>query len=731
MKKIKSLQLMVVIGLGFFLTYITTVFAAGSANLSIEGNSTVAEGSNITLTIAVNNITSDAGGVVSVGGTIKFNPTYLQYVSSDASMAPYQTQYQAANAASGSIKIAALDNSMESGITSSARMISVTFKALKKGSTTVTFENGEITDTADILNATFGSKTITIGESTPVEPVEEKSKDATLSGLAVDGYTISPAFDKDTTNYTLTVPNDATSINVTGLSTDKKASVSGTGTKTLKEGSNEIAIVVTAEDGTTKKTYILTITREEKKEEPVVEKSKDATLKKLDVSGFTLYPTFNKDVTNYNMSVNNNITALNVEALATDSKAKVDITGTSGWVVGVNAIKIKVTAEDGTEKIYTVNVTRKAGETTPASTTPKSSNNYLKELSTTTGELSPKFSSTTNNYNITVPYEVNKLDLKAVATDGKAKVNIKGNENFKVGEVNVVEIEVIAEDGSSRSYTINVTKSAKTSNNKLDDLIVSGGSTAMTPKFSPDTYEYDVEVAKGTKTLDIKPIINNSKAKVEVTGNDELKEGNNVILVKVTDENGFVQYYKINAYKKVSSGSTIFGSEFPWWILLIILFLIPIIILLWLLTRRDKDEKETSPVAPTIEFKPEFNFSSKNGTDDDYVEAGGVLNQVSDKKDLKDLPNSSFNSDMYGAGTSTNQLNEPKVIEAKVEEIPYDPYDEVVTKDELIDAINEKDVAKLKILYEQEMLNREKERVKEQEESSKMSREERNKDEEI
>ena len=41
-----------------------------------------------------------------------------------------------------------------------------------------------------------------------------------------------------------------------------------------------------------------------------------------------------------------------------------------------------------------------------------------------------------------------------------------------------------------------------------------------------------------------------------------------------------------------------------------------------------------------------------------------------------------------------------KTLEPK-EEV-YDPYDDVVTKDELIDAINDKDPKKLKILYEQD-----------------------------
>ena len=57
------------------------------------------------------------------------------------------------------------------------------------------------------------------------------------------------------------------------------------------------------------------------------------------------------------------------------------------------------------------------------------------------------------------------------------------------------------------------------------------------------------------------------------------------------------------------------------------------------------------------------------------------------------------------------------------ESVPYDPYDEIVTKDELIDAIEEglstKNPEKLKMLLEQEELNRKKEELRRKEESNK------------
>lgn len=754
MKSFKKLKLMAVIGIGLILAYATNVFASGSASLTIEGDSSVAEGSNITLNLYVTDITSDAGGVVSVGGVLNFETAYLEYVSADAATDPYTIQYQAKNVSTGALKIAGIDNTMEAGITSKTRIISVTFKALKQGSTTVTFDNGELADTGDILNATFGTKTITIGEATtpdpgPVDPdpgptpgpvidpeptPATKSNDATLSDLGVSGYSLSPAFDSSKTSYTLTVPKDATSITVTGTTNDTNATVSGVGSKTLSDGENTIAVVVTAEDGT-KKTYTIKVTKEADTTEPEPAKSDDATLKSLDVSGYTLSPKFSPNTTSYTMTVASTVSSLKVDAIASDDNATVTVTGNSGWTEGVNVVKIKVTAEDGTEKIYTVNVTKKGTTaTTGGTTTTKSSDNYLKELSTTNGTLSPKFVKTTSNYNITVPYDVEKLDLKAIANNSKAKVTITGNSDLKVGN-NVIEIEVTAEDGSSRSYTINVTKSAKTSNNKLTNIILDGGNTSLSPVFNPDVYEYNIEVDPKTNSIDLKAITGNSNAKVEVTGNNNLQEGNNVILVKVTDENGFTQYYQINAYKKASNGLGLLGTGFSTWLISGLLILIPVLLILLILAKKKKEEKEPQTAGATIEFKPEFNFSSKNGTDDDYVESGAVLNQNSgipvdkierfqekqektQKIDIRDIPTSIGMSSNYDTGLNRSMMEEypERELPKRNSEIPYDPYDNVVTKDEIIDALNDKDPEKLKVLYEQEMLNRKKEELRKRDE---------------
>ena len=87
------------------------------------------------------------------------------------------------------------------------------------------------------------------------------------------------------------------------------------------------------------------------------------TLDSITVSDCTLDPAFNSATTEYSCTVKNNISTVNVNATATSTKAKVRGLGAKDLVEGKNTLPIRVIAEDGSEKIYNVNVTRKVGVT--------------------------------------------------------------------------------------------------------------------------------------------------------------------------------------------------------------------------------------------------------------------------------------------------------------------------------------------------------------------------------
>ncbi len=95
------------------------------------------------------------------------------------------------------------------------------------------------------------------------------SSDATLSALTLSSGTLSPSFASGTITYTASVGNGASSLTLTPttnsggtVTINGNAAASGQGFPvSLSVGDNMLSIVVTAADGTTTKTYTLTVTR--------------------------------------------------------------------------------------------------------------------------------------------------------------------------------------------------------------------------------------------------------------------------------------------------------------------------------------------------------------------------------------------------------------------------------------------------------------------------------------
>lgn len=688
MKKIIKLNIFkLVIFVITLIGFVSPVFASGSATVGFSSNSTVSLGSNITVSLSISNISDSNGGVSSFEGNLVFDNEYLEYVSGTGTSSPYSFQINP----SASYKMAGLDTSLSNGINKTTTIFTFVFKAKKSGTTQITVSNAKLNNNSERMNVTVNPKSITIeGGSTSV-----KNSDATLKSLSVDGYTLSPSFSANNTSYSIKVPSNVSSINLSAISNSDKAKIEGIGNVYLTGNVTNVVVKVTAEDGTVK-SYNIKIEREGS-----TVKSSDATLKSLDVSGYTLIPGFKSNVNTYSIKVKNNITGLNVKAIANSDKASVSISGNKNWKEGNNTITIKVIAEDGSVNNYIVNVERESSESKKDDS--KSSDNYLKELTIQSShEIKPKFNKSVMSYNITVPYEVEKLNLNAITSEKNAKVEITGNEKFKVGELNVVEIKVTAEDGSVRIYSLNVTRSTTSSKTGLKNIEIKD--VELSPLFNSNTLEYKAKVKGNKDKLDISATTIDSNSKFEIIGNENLKVGHNNILIKVTDEQGFSSYYSIDVEKEENKILGLSPLQFGI-ISGIIGFLL--LLLLILLFKKKKDKGEKTPNMPVIEVKPEFNFGSKNVSDDDVIH--GNYNQ---------------NSSLAG--------NEPKKLESKIydadyeESIPYDPYDDIVTKREIVDAIHEatekKDPSKLNMLLKQDELNRIKKELKEKEESENKNR---------
>ena len=281
---------------------------------------------------------------------------------------------------------------------------------------------------------------------------DNRDKTNTLSSLEIENYKISPDFNKNTVNYTLTVKKDVTSVKINAtLDSDKSSFNKGYGPRTvnLNYGVNTILIKVTSESKSTK-TYTIKVTRED-------DRSSNNYLKSLNVSSGDFE--FNKKTQNYSFTVQNEVTSIKVFAVAEDEKSKVSGAQTYNLKEGLNKINIVVTAENKQTRTYTLQVTRIVKNIN------KEVNNKLKSLEISNYQIN--FDPETTIYNLTIENE-SSLDIIPNVQDSTSSVGVNGNENLKDGSV--IKLIVTAVDGSTKEYIINISKNEEIKNDdKIDD----------------------------------------------------------------------------------------------------------------------------------------------------------------------------------------------------------------------------------------------------------------------
>ena len=165
--------------------------------------------------------------------------------------------------------------------------------------------------------------------------------------------------------------------------------------------------------------------------------------------------------------------------------------------------------------------------------------------------ITPDFSPDVNEYYLIVDENVKDIDVTAIPQNAEANVKITGNKNLKNG-LNKIEIDVTSEDKSEKNkYTINVTKTSNEQNANADLETLAIENYVLTPEFDTNETNYTVNVSNNTNNLNILAIASDMNAKVNVTGNTNLKYGNNKVVITVTAENGItLKKYNINAYKR-------------------------------------------------------------------------------------------------------------------------------------------------------------------------------------
>lgn len=190
------------------------------------------------------------------------------------------------------------------------------------------------------------------------------------------------------------------------------------------------------------------------------------------------------------------------------------------------------------------------------------SNANLQSLRLNIEGLVPDFQSDIYKYDLTISNAINDIEVLGVSENPNAKIEITGNTGLKEGQ-NLIRVKVISEDETqTKEYIITVTKTAnlELANTNLETLAIQNA--LLTPAFDNHITQYDTEVSNELTKLNLLAIPENEKAKVQISGNENLQEGNNIITVVVTAANGITKReYRINVYKRNVTEEEIYKKE--------------------------------------------------------------------------------------------------------------------------------------------------------------------------
>ena len=464
-----------------------------------------------------------------------------------------------------------------------------------------------------------------------------KSSDATLKSVKIyktAGYNATTktgtevnaswdkSFNKNTISYNIKLPSGVNSIKLVAYPNDNGAIISypyamknNQAEYGFKAGETRTpTIIVTAENGTTK-TYTFKITSTSGTSatkyttDTVRVKSSDATLKSLKVGNKNV--SIVKEKYGYDVSVEAGKKTLEVKlnnqyaTVLTPSGLR-DLNET--YTIEANktkTISLKIQAENGTTKTYTINI---KGTKATASSKPKTSSSKVSSSKAassvgkgnakisalivkdaiTGASATVKYNSNNETYSTTVANSISQVKVNVVTKNPKATitepVGLKGDKavtwKLEAGKTKTVKIIVKSENGNNKNqYTLKITREAKPKTKSSDATLKSvkiyktAGYNKITKTgkeikgewdkiFTKNKTTYNITLPSGTKDFEIVAypndngaVINkpngmkNNQAKYTITNKKTIK-------IAVKAENGTIKDYTFNMTVKGSLSST-------------------------------------------------------------------------------------------------------------------------------------------------------------------------------
>lgn len=228
-----------------------------------------------------------------------------------------------------------------------------------------------------------------------------------------------------------------------------------------------------------------------------------SNLKELRINQEGILPSFDKDIYDYYLTINEDIDSLQIEAIPENPSSKIEIIGNNKLNEDENTISIKVIL-DGEETVYTIKVVKTKNI--------ELSNCNLEVLAIENELFEPAFDSNITDYKLEVPNNITSLNVFAVPESENSKIEISGINELEVGD-NLVEIIVTSPNQKmKKKYSLHVYRKTRKETNE-DEETQKENNEKVQELLSETNNEYNVE-----------------KTKLEVT---QYKSNNNVIEIGI------------------------------------------------------------------------------------------------------------------------------------------------------------------------------------------------------
>ncbi|NGZ10543.1 MAG: cadherin-like beta sandwich domain-containing protein [Nitrospira sp. LK70] len=406
--------------------------------------------------------------------------------------------------------------------------------------------------------------------------VAKVSDPVELGSLSISAGTLQPPFASAITDYAVQLSSDVSTMIITAsprvdedaIRIDNQQTTSQTITLDSPGVERSVSIVVTRPGtGGGSKSYAVRVKRD----------LEDNSLQTLSVSSGTLAPApFDKDTLDYTVNdVGTSVTSVTISATKSDPNSIMQIgsvtvpAGTAsgqatvqlGGTGSATPVSIDITRLSGSKKAYRVTINRGT-----------SGNNNLRGLTISQGTLN--FRASTTSYTVNVASNVTTVVVTPRLEDATANMTVNGQAINSgqartiplgaPGSNTIINIIVIAQNGTQNPYSVNVIRAALGGNNNLRGLTVSQGT--LNPAFNANTTNYTVDVVSGVTSITITPTLQDNNASMTVNGQAAISGqgrsiplngagSNTAINIVTTAPNGNQRTYSITAERAALGGN--------------------------------------------------------------------------------------------------------------------------------------------------------------------------------